>query len=1803
MLKASPTTNMNTTQGKINYRKLVADLMFSRGHPFYDDWKDWQEIVYNYHSPLTKACQRKINKGETRNSTDELDTTIEMMSMSDEVFFGKLAHLHHRYQAHDVTEFWQDRFDDIQCRIERLTGNCRCHGTGNVDENCEFYRSHVQGHLIGLMWAYCADTNPSRRWKKYYVRLERVILSLTKSRLGFITLEMIQNPDKFSGKGKHLLKELYKRAFLDGVSPRSFAEKVEELKFCLPRAQGGFTNQSTSEVVFSEELIPTACRVFEKYSMEELFKWTRVRQQGLFSVDVNHKFEDADLDKLKNLIKESQNTFCDTMEQTMSTVASKITVIFVTAGTVALLTKIATGIASDIIYKLLHLIYSLVFRTDSSLAEDSYRIVKQQSGSQGGISIPFLPTMILNHVISAPPSVLKTLWKNKEIDVIMKRLGYLGDPKIEQGLEKVLVWIKRLFTRTMNWYSREILGVSVPEDIDNDSHVITKWNEEVDEIVKNYFEGNFVWSETSWSVVYNLYARGLTFTRSREYRKQHYDVWRIVNKLGNLLEKFKSHQIAGQTIRNPPVTIFMTGDTGVGKSTVTYPMSFKILQGIFRKEQSPIDLAKTWKSMVYTRNAEQEFWDGYENQLVTVFDDFNQISDSPANPSLELFEIIRASNVFPYPLHMAALDQKANTCFTSKIILVSSNMEKPKTASLNYPSALQRRFDVCIRVKRRPEKTGRLPKFDPDAYIFEEYDMQSQSTLSTLTFDELISKCVDQYFSRREFVDSIEQYIADQCEQTGSQTLPQQQGGKDLVAMIGEEEPSPGLDPEFRFPDPMEIARPDPLLQRCLRIRESRPSILSRLYASAVNTVWINRMTPVSPSAEQQIADYRRRHVLNQERAWWCDLRQITSRVRSKCVQMHEAWILFKARHPYWTTALKIVGWLFAGLMFLKAFTQVAGLFKNKKSAKPMMSEIDFLRDFGPRQNHSRSEGYTPAIQAKTVKVEGYNNPAVKTAKVESYTPVAQPRAVKVESVAFDPKTGLPEAQGVKDLNATEILLTVARRNLYKMYETSTGIPIGHVFFLRGKICVMPKHFVAGLQQALRINPEACVYFKSVLLNRAFECRVSELLETKIDFQSPDESRGPVYTRDLTAMVCNTSIVHPDSIPHFCSRGSLSHVDSTEMVMPVMVENNQRNSDRDIVMIRFKRGRSALSREEILRVGDDDGREIRWIRDAWRYEADTQPTECGAPIIVRNTQINPGKVCGFHVAGLEGTGEGWATPFYQEDAVAIISMFPEEKGFAQRQRAILGEFPREQGQVPQEAEFIRLGTIQRPVAQPRTTAIRPSESHGRIREPISKPCALTPVQVNGETFDPRSYRLGRLGNVPQTIPRDIIDNSKAALLDEISSVCAATKEVETANLKAVYTFEEAVMGIDGEPYINSIKRTTSPGYPFIQTQGYTQRKQFFGDGMDYDLSSPQCAELKKRVRAIIDSAKRGEVLDHYFVDTLKDERKPKHKAHKTRLFSAGPLDYLIACKMYFNGTVALLQKNRNWSHVSVGTNPYSEDWGEIVKTLLQKSNKMVAGDFEGFDASQHQSLLEACGEIFVELSKRHLGATEEDCKIMRVLLVSLFNSLHITGDEVYQWTHSLPSGHYLTAPINSVFVNLAFGCIWQLAFNEVSYKMARRFWKECGIVAYGDDHILAIPPSRIDIFNQFSIPEFFKVIGLSYTMEDKDADVTRPYRDIFEISYLKRGFRRDEVTGRWIAPLSLDVILETPMWMHKCPDPVSQTNENLDWALKELSLHDHKTWYTWAPVIHGEQVRLGYYTEFINQDETRQVVLSQNLEM
>ena len=328
------------------------------------------------------------------------------------------------------------------------------------------------------------------------------------------------------------------------------------------------------------------------------------------------------------------------------------------------------------------------------------------------------------------------------------------------------------------------------------------------------------------------------------------------------------------------------------------------------------------------------------------------------------------------------------------------------------------------------------------------------------------------------------------------------------------------------------------------------------------------------------------------------------------------------------------------------------------------------------------------------------------------------------------------------------------------------------------------------------------------------------------------------------ALVVPTAIVHTNAVPYFVTRNDVSRVDSTEVMLPVLVNNSLAKSDRAVLLLRFSEGISQLKREELLPVHDEDRKLARYVRDVWSYNMDTQASECGSPLIIRNTQIRPGKICGLHIAGVEGTGQGFSTPLYQEDLQEILKQFPIEYRFNQKVRLELKDFPVEQGQVPKVAEFIRLGKLDNPLPQPGKTNIRPSLAHASYKQPEAKPCCLTKTTINNEEFDPRVYRLERLGNIPVCQDSKMIRASRDACLDELSTVLSKTKDVNNANLKAVYTFEEACLGIDGEDYVNAVKRDTSPGFPFVTIKSMKDRKQFFGNGMEYDLTSEQCKELK-----------------------------------------------------------------------------------------------------------------------------------------------------------------------------------------------------------------------------------------------------------------------------------------------------------------------------------------------------------------------
>lgn len=894
-------------------KRLVEDLQFQRKHPFLPEWKEWQEVVQVYHSVITKNFCTAINRGKWKNLPGH---SMFCDAAEKNAFWINRGVDHRIVEIMEERKQFNGRVDDIEIKAMSYLFPTNCPCVCYEDEvMCEWKQLHLVTNILVAIWTRYVTKYHRRSDRKYFERLQRIVLSLPYDKLRKFDVDLINNPPRYRGRGRNLLREMYSRAYFDGFKVNDIATQIEFLKHFRTA-----TEQCNSGC-YIDRVVAIA------------------KEQG-FSHDIN--LSDAAVVKIQNLIKESQDSFMTSLSKTLMMSAKQIMVMFLMATTIGLLARVAAGITLTLVVKILNLIYSFLVPGRSK----NYA-VQQDGGNK--LSIPLLPALVTDYVIAPPTAVAAKLWKNPNVDLAMRRIGYIGDPKIHNGIDTLLEWSKQMIYKVINWFRCEVLGILPIEDLESQSCQLDSWNQECDDLIKSYYSNEMVWTDSTWSILMSLYSRGISFTRSPVYSRYKNDIWKVVQKLGNLLEKFSQRMRSNNSVRNPPVTIYMCGDSGVGKSSVTYPFAVEILKGIFTREKSPIDLAKQWKNMIYMRSAEQEFWDGYENQLVTVFDDFNQLIDSSSTPNVELFEIIRASNCFPYPLHMAALDQKANTTFNSKIILASSNLQKPKTASLNFPSALYRRFDICVRVTRK--STAHTDQFDPSLFEFQLYNMVTEQLGDFIGYKELVLLAVESYFKRRGFVDSVDKYIMDTLK---DYKVAQEQGVMEM--MYGCRSAVSNVKGFVK--------------ETCKSVRDF-----------------------LNPTSLKNI---------------FYDMREGVEHIKQSASERSKWWEVFKTDHRYLISAASFVGILSIcyavvrtiisltheekkeNIMTMRQFTRVL------TEGKPKITS-ESIKEFGPKNAKVES---IKESNVKMVKVESIKESIPKTVKVESMKESVPAKVVKTESVA-----------------------------------------------------------------------------------------------------------------------------------------------------------------------------------------------------------------------------------------------------------------------------------------------------------------------------------------------------------------------------------------------------------------------------------------------------------------------------------------------------------------------------------------------------------------------------------------------------------------------------------------------------------------------------------------------------------------------------------------------------------------------------------------------------------------------------------
>lgn len=733
-------------------------------------------------------------------------------------------------------------------------------------------------------------------------------------------------------------------------------------------------------------------------------------------------------------------------------------------------------------------------------------------------------------------------------------------------------------------------------------------------------------------------------------------------------------------------------------------------------------------------------------------------------------------------------------------------------------------------------------------------------------------------------------------------------------------------------------------------------------------------------------------------------------------------------------------------------------------------------------------------------------------------------------------------AGGVFDQNAQEIA-TVCARNMYKLSEFKNG-EWWHrinVLFVAGRIAITNKHLSIYLKGSENEWKLANYSRPNGMIFKAHEIKmhkVEELVDKNKDVMLLE---FPVHV-DQHRNIVDKFVTKED-------QGKWKECESAFLTG---------YSPSETIVIR----QTYVSRVQFIDgvVNLKSGEETHGkIRHYLMYNYPSVKGDCGAVVVAYDKRMER-KIIGIHAGDLGGDkceafGQPVTSDFLRDAIEKVTKKNPMSK-------------VEEPDNIPGELHMLTIGNfvvpakeqkghavvgyIQSGVHRSYNSQIEPSPVHGVIAEPTTAPAILRPTELNGEIIDPMD--LARMKVLPKErvflnadfLERSIDDVAEMIVCDTVESDCE------------VKDFTVGLKGVEGDDAYAPLNRKSSPGYGWPHENG--KRKWLGAD--EWVLDHPEVLERHEIAMKRLRSGKR---LGAIFTDTLKDERRPieKVRALKTRMFSAGEMIFTIIFRQYFIGFAAHMHRQPIVRESCVGLNCYSAQWHRLALLLQEKGEKVIAGDFTNYDGNLNVEFLWGVYEVIERFYAQYPGENYEEEKNIRALLwCDIVNSVHVVDDVVYVWSQSNPSGCPLTAPLNCIVHSIAARYVFlDLATRYCPEKATLRFYRqEVNHVNYGDDDVYNISDSVCEWFNQVTITESFKRIGMIYTDESK-REGTVPWRSLDEINFLKRGFRYSQELGRYVAPLSLVTIREMPMWRHRTTDRYVGCKEVLVDATLELSLH------------------------------------------
>nr|QKN89037.1 MAG: polyprotein [Iflaviridae sp.] len=474
-----------------------------------------------------------------------------------------------------------------------------------------------------------------------------------------------------------------------------------------------------------------------------------------------------------------------------------------------------------------------------------------------------------------------------------------------------------------------------------------------------------------------------------------------------------------------------------------------------------------------------------------------------------------------------------------------------------------------------------------------------------------------------------------------------------------------------------------------------------------------------------------------------------------------------------------------------------------------------------------------------------------------------------------------------------------------------------------------------------------------------------------------------------------------------------------------------------------------------------------------------------------------------------------------------------------------------------EAEIIGKTKPGLEMRYPARTQIKPSPMTGVLCEPVRTPAKLRMSGENAVGYGPIAVGASKQLVAPKPFPKDLIDIAVA----DITNMCISKAIPAGKVVTSQRSMKEAIFGIEGKPFCESIRMNTSPGYPFCCV--YKGDKHSLFEKFDHE---EKLYELKKDVVQMyeVEHAERlaGRVPECVYADFPKDERLAPGK--DTRLINGQSFTELLEMRKYcMDFMSAFTDANLNCEH-AIGMNVFGKGFDEIARKLGEVSkNKVLTGDYSRFGPTLQAECVGRIPEIMNAWYDFHAAGKDlsEDNKVRKMLYSNLCNCVHVAGDLLYRTQCGSPSGNCYTVQ-NNTLVNLMYLRVcWLVVFQGTSMATMSAFHRYFRPVCLGDDFVGSIDASLSERFNNVKMSECFAKFGIKFTDAVKSGQM-RPYCHLEEASFLKSTFARaPDDRDCYVAQMDKTVIEDIINWQRFKERDDEYLKDVCDMVLRFAFLH------------------------------------------